>query len=444
MRLCGYPREWLILALIALGTLPLVTVETAQDSSRLAVTEQIVLRGKISIDPYWKQTIDRAFADGHWYSDKAPGVALLAVPALEVSRVVDAVTKPGDRHQAVWLRTWTLWGVRIWAGGVAFLVLAWLLGRVAEGLVPGSGAVTAAVFGVGTMAGSLGPTVFGHLPDALALFAAFVIGTRARRPRDWLWVGLLAGVGVLFEYPAGIAALILLVYAWLRTGPRAAAWTAAGGIPAAIVLGGYDWLAFGAPWRLSYRYTDNMFTQQQSENFFGVGLPTPNGIWTLLIDGHGLLLVSPVLVMAAAGIVRFWKRERLEAAVAVAIIAVFCLYTAGYFLPNGGTSPGPRFAAAALPFLLLGLPFALVRWRVLTLVLSALSIGLALFDELTWSIANRLNFLAWPETIWSLLGTSRHVGSYILLTTGAAAGIVALVGAVKTRFQERPEAVLQS
>jgi hypothetical protein len=444
MRLCGYPREWLILALIALGTLPLVTVETAQDSSRLAVTEQIVLRGKISIDPYWKQTIDRAFADGHWYSDKAPGVALLAVPALEVSRVVDAATKPGDRHQAVWLRKWTLWGVRIWAGGVAFLVLAWLLGRVAEGLVPGSGAVTAAVFGVGTMAGSLGPTVFGHLPDALALFAAFVIGTRASRPRDWLWVGLLAGVGVLFEYPAGIAALILLVYAWLRTGPRAAAWAVAGGIPAAIVLGGYDWLAFGAPWRLSYRYTDNMFTQQQSENFFGVGLPTPNGIWALLIDGHGLLLVSPVLVMAVAGIVRFWKRERLEAAVAVAIIAVFCLYTAGYFLPNGGTSPGPRFAAAALPFLLLGLPFALVRWRVLTLVLSALSIGLALFDELTWSIANRLNFLAWPETIWSLLGTSRHVGSYILLTTGAAAGIVALVGAVKTRFQERPEAVLQS
>ena len=444
MRVFGYRREWLVLLLVALTTLPIDSVETAQDSSRLALTEQIVLRGKVNIDPYWKQTIDRAFANGHWYSDKAPGVALLAIPAVEASRVVDAIANPSDRHKAVWLRTWTLWGIRIWAGGVAFLALVWLLGRVAEGLVAGTGAVTAAVFGIGTMAGSLAPTVFGHIPDALALFAAYVLGTRARWPRDWLWVGLLAGIGVLFEYPAGLAAVILVVYAAIRGGRFAAAWTIAGGIPAAIVLGTYNQLAFGAPWRLSYRYTDNTFTPQQSQNLFGVGFPTPHGLWTLLIDGHGLLLVSPVLLAAGAGLVRFWKRQRLEAAVAVGIAVVFLFYTAGYFLPNGGLSPGPRFAAAALPFLLLGLPFALVRWRVATLLLSALTIGLGLFDELTWSIANRLDFLAWPVTVWSLLGTSRHVGSYIFLATGAGAGVVALLGAIGHRFEERPKPVLQS
>jgi hypothetical protein len=444
MRLSAYPREWLVLLLIALGTLPLVTVVTAQDTSRLAMTEQIVLRGKVSIDPYWKLTIDRAFANGHWYSDKAPGVALLAVPAVEVSRAVDAIAKPSGRHKAVWLRTWTLWGIRIWAGGILFLILAWLLGRVAEGLVAGTGAVTAAVFGVGTMAGSLGPTVFGHIPDGLALFAAYVLGTRARRARDWLWVGLLAGIGVLFEYPAGLAAVILVVYAARRGGRSAAGWTIGGAVPPAIVLGAYDWIAFGAPWRLSYHYTDNTFTPQQTQNFFGVGVPTGHGIWTLLVDGHGLLLVSPVLLAAGVGLVRFWKRRRREAAVAVGIAIVFLVYTAGYFLPNGGLSPGPRFAAAALPFLLLGLPFALARWRVVTLLLSALSIGLGLFDELTWSIANRLEFLAWPVTTWSLLGTSRHVGAYILLATGAGAGIVALLGALGRRFEEQPEAVLQS
>ena len=57
------------------------------------------------------------------------------------------------------------------------------LGRVGEGLVEGTGAVTAACSRVGTMAGSLGPTVFGHLPDALALFAALIVGSRASRPR---------------------------------------------------------------------------------------------------------------------------------------------------------------------------------------------------------------------------------------------------------------------
>ena len=211
-----------------------------------------------------------------------------------------------------------------------------------------------------------------------------------------------------------------------------------------IVLGGYNWLAFGAPWRLSYHYTDNMFTPQQQQDLFGVGIPTPRGIWTLLIDGHGLLLVSPVLAIAVAGLVRYWHRQRLEAAVAAAIAALFLLYTAGYFLPNGGLSPGPRFATAALPFLLLGLPFAFVRWRYATWALAALSVGLALFDELTWSVANKLDFLAWPETVWSLLGTSRREGSLILLTTGAAAAIVAGAGVIGKRFRERPIGVLES
>jgi hypothetical protein len=434
VRLRGYRREWLVLGLILLGTLPLVSVLGAQDTSRLALTESVVKRGKVDIDPYWKDTIDRAFKDGHWYSDKAPGVSLLVVPAVAASQ----------GKQPVWERKWKLWGLRLWGGGVAFLALAFLLGRVAEGLVEGTGAVTAAVFGVGTMAGSLGPTLFGHIPDALALFAAYIVGTRARRPRDWLWVGLLAGVGVLFEYPAFLAAVALLVYAALKGGRWSALAAVGGGIPAMLVLGSYNWLAFGAPWRLSYRYTDNMFTARQQENLFGVGLPTPHGLWTLAFDGHGLIEVSPVLVIAAAGLVRYWRRQRLEAGLAAAIAIVFLVYTAGYFLPNGGTSPGPRFATAALPFLLLGLPFAFVRWRALTWVIAAISVGMALFDELTWSIANRLEFLAWPETVWSLLGTSRREGAVILLSTGAAAAIVAGAGAIGKRFEERPGPLLLS
>ena len=89
MRLSGYPREWLIVALIAFGTLPLVSITGAQDSSRLALTDSIILRGSVNIDPYWRLTIDRAFKDGHWYSDKAPAIALLAITAVEVVRLIE-------------------------------------------------------------------------------------------------------------------------------------------------------------------------------------------------------------------------------------------------------------------------------------------------------------------------------------------------------------------
>jgi hypothetical protein len=437
MTLCRYKREWLVLGLIFLGAMALAPNYNNQDSSRLAVTYSIVLRGEVNIDPYWRQTIDRAFKGGHWYSDKAPGMALLAIPAVEAVRVVDALTGPKDHPQSIWLRKWPLWWVRMWTSGLAFMALAFLLGRTAEGLVAGTGAITAAVLGVGTMAGALGPTLFGHIPAALVLFAAFILSTRAGTARDWAAVGLLAGTGVLFDYPAALTAIVLVVYAAVRGGRAAALATVAGGVPAAVVLGSYNWLAFGAPWRLSYRYTDNYYTPQQRQGFFGVGLPTPHGVWTLLFDGHGLLLVSPVLVISVAGFVRFWRRRRLEASVAGVIALSFLLYTSGYFLPNGGWSPGPRFAAASLPFLLLGLPFAFVRWRVATWVLAAVSVGMSLFNELTWSVTNRLDFDAWPDTIWSLTGTSRRDGCIILLSSGAAAALVAAIGTIGLRFQER-------
>ena len=52
MTLRGYRHEWLVLALVAVTTLSLMSVTGAQDTSRLALSESIVLRGSLNIDPY--------------------------------------------------------------------------------------------------------------------------------------------------------------------------------------------------------------------------------------------------------------------------------------------------------------------------------------------------------------------------------------------------------
>ncbi len=145
----------------------------------------------------------------------------------------------------------------------------------------------------------------------------------------------------------------------------------------------------------------------------------------MLLDGRGLLVISPVLLASLVGLALYARQARAEALTAGAIALAFVAATAGYFLPDGGLSPGPRFATAALPFCLLGLPFALERWRARTLLLVAASIGMALFDELTWSVTNALHFLAWPATVWSLAGLSREAGSILLLAAGAAAALLA-------------------
>jgi len=47
------------------------------------LTRAIVEKHKLYIDDYDMNTGDKAFREGHVYSDKAPGLALSAVPILE-------------------------------------------------------------------------------------------------------------------------------------------------------------------------------------------------------------------------------------------------------------------------------------------------------------------------------------------------------------------------
>src|SRR6185312_3074687 len=98
--------------------------------------------------------------------------------------------------------------------------------------------------------------------------AAFALAWR-RRP---LLAGLAAGAAVDVEYQAAVIAVILGIYIALQ-GRRAAAGYIGGLLPGAVLLGSYDWAAFGAPWRLSYRYVTNQFAAEQSAGFFGIHLP---------------------------------------------------------------------------------------------------------------------------------------------------------------------------
>ena len=55
-------------------------------NTRFALTRAVVERGQLSIDGFHLATGDKALRDGHYYSDKAPGAAWLAVPAYALAR----------------------------------------------------------------------------------------------------------------------------------------------------------------------------------------------------------------------------------------------------------------------------------------------------------------------------------------------------------------------
>jgi len=418
----AYRREWIVVILVWASALSFFHEVGPQDITRLALTESIVLDGSLRIDRWQDQTVDKAVYRGHYFSDKAPGMSFLAIPSFVVLRKA-GVLREANVGPGIWKDRSDLWTLRALAGGLGFLALVVLVGRVAEGVEPGTGAITAASVGLGTLAAPLAATMFGHLVAGALGFAAFVaawsgLGATTRRDLRFAVAGLCAGLAVLTEYQTVFIAGAVLVYIAVRT-LRGAAFFVAAAVPSAVALGAYNAAAFDSPFHLSYRYVSSDFATEQAKGFFGIGVPDLGRLWKVLFDLDGLLPRSPILVLAAVGLVLLWRKGiRAEAALCGVVTLAFLALNSGYYDILGGGSPGPRFFVPALPFLGVGLACSFGRWPRLTLAVAVLSVGLMTYRSGTWFYPDEGRFL----TIWSLLGAP--------IGAGAAFAVVLAVCAV--------------
>jgi hypothetical protein len=397
------PRyELLLLVLVAIAALLPVQRVNSQDVSRMCATDSFV-HLHLSQDACLAtrpgvNTVDRASYGGHLYSNKAPGMSVLAIPAYELAQL----PQPAAWHNYD-LR---LWLVRALTAGVFFVFGTFLVGRVAEGLAPGFGAPTLVTFALGTLAFSFAASNFDHVPAMTLGFVAFLLLWR-RLP---LASGLVAGLGLLVEYEEAPVVLALLAYGlWLGRG--ALRRYVIGVAPGALLLGAYDWRAFGAPWHTALTYSDNLYTNQEDSGLLGVHMPNLHATRLVFVGDRGLLFTSPVLVLAAAGLILLWRRGlRAETLVCAAVTAAYLIAECGYFIPYGGLSPGPRFVIPALAFLSVGLGPAFARWPRLTTLTAAASIVAQTALALTWSVAANYPGTVWTQ-IWHML--RHHTNSFL-------------------------------
>jgi hypothetical protein len=389
-------RELLLLGLVAAAALTTVFPVGAQDLSRLCLTRSLV-HARLSDDACLAGTLDRAEYGGHLYSDKAPGISVLSIPAAQVVRLPPPARWADDGEARLWF-------VRLTTGGLGLLICAFLVGRVAEGLSPGWGGACLVTFALGTVASGLAASSFEPVPAAAIAFGSFVLAW-GRRP---FASGLSAGLLVLVDYEAALIAVVVALYV-LLAGGRALGRFALGVLPGLLLLGAYDWAAFGSPFHLSYRYVAPQFAAQQAAGFFGIHAPSAHGIRLVFVGNRGLLVDSPVVVLAAVGLALLWRGgRRAEAAVCALVTLALLALEVGYYDPYGGDSPGPRFFIPALPFLALGLAPAFARWRVPTIVLAAASVVASTAVAVTWPAAvNSASGYSW--SVWrQLVGLVGH------------------------------------
>lgn len=342
------------------------------ENSRYDLILALVNDRTVSIDAYHQNTGDKSFYDGHYYSNKAPGAALLGAPiyALMRARAALAGREPPD-HRSV------MHGLAFAIAGVPTVLLALLLLRFLRPLV-GEGWALAVTLGhaLGTIAFPFATMFFGHAASALFLFAAFYMLWRWREDGRW-WrpvvAGGLAGWAVLVEYPTALGVGLLLVYAFW-TSRRGGLLFLAGGLPPLFILLGYHWIAFGHPLTPANHYSIVPGAVNR-RGVLGVDWPKPSVLLDLLVAPRGLLVLSPWLGLAPLG---FWAARRStirgEAALCAAIVAAFLLFNAGFWAPFGGWAPGPRFLVPALPFAaaLVGFVPPYMRLRIVPLIAYAL------------------------------------------------------------------------
>jgi hypothetical protein len=396
--------------------------------------------GRTTIDSGPYPTKDKAYYKGHYYSARAPGLAMYSLAYYEV---LEAVHAPAVARASKALRGEDemidfvgLWGTVLPA--VALLLLIW---RVGDRFAPGYGAATAVMLGLGTMLLPFSTLLFSHVFSAALGFGAFALLLRERAgpPRAALLAlaGAIMGYAITSEYPLAFLAVVLGLYLLSRADTRTPAKLAAragayvaGGVVGIVPLLLYNHAAFGSWTHLAYSNIP-----QQQHGFFGISAPSLGVLATLLFDSRGLLTLCPLLAAGAFGTVLLYRQgNRAEALTVLGVCVCYLGYNSGYYLPFGGGSMGPRFLITIVPFLGFPVALALRRAPAPTIALAGASIAVAVTATITHPLVGyETETVVWARllrdgffqpTVASAFGAGRGWGAVWPFFLAAAAAIV--------------------
>jgi hypothetical protein len=331
------------------------------------VAASLVQQGNFDLDEY--PEVEPPFArevDGRRVSIYPVLSALLAAPVFAGARAVVVLDETGTALAGKWAAS--LFSAL--AAGVLYLAI----GRRQP---TRDAALAAIVFAMGTSVWSTSQALWQHPAAVLFVSVAILFWLRAedgdslgpgRRDTGESWAGR-AGLPLALAVaarPADVALVAVfavgLALRWPRAIPRLALW----GLPPVAFVLLYQWWAFGSPFLHGFSGTLGRFSEP-----WGVGQ-----IGLLASPAKGLLVFTPVAVVAGVGLVRAFRRG--EHALAGTLGAAFLahLVLMGRWTEwHGGECWGPRLLTDALPLIFLFLPEGLTVTRWVGTALAALSVG---------------------------------------------------------------------
>ncbi len=395
------------------------------DDSRFVLTRSIVENNTLSIDDYYRFTGDRAYYQGHYYSDKAPGMSFLGVPIYTLSKLLvkgysdpTIVVLQGSElyfdltpspfvHASMFLM---IFFISVLPSALSTVLLFRISGFFLSD--DKLRLFVAVIYGSGTTAMPYASVFFEQgISVFLALFLVYKIFNMRYRgnmsPKELATLGILAGASVIVSYLNAFALVGVFVYmifnrnVFHRRGLLLFAIFSFIGVFPLFV---YNFIVFGSPLSLGYFYLryppsinierppfalqvlashDNPVYTFFSSLFdlrFESLLYHAVAIANLLFSPiRGLFFFYPVLLFSLPGLFLMRKKHKPELwMIFTVLITTLWITTLPVGNWYGGTSFGPRFLAIAVALLMIPFCVALGRstriWRLAVIALLLISV----------------------------------------------------------------------
>lgn len=185
--------------------------------TRLDLTMAMVDDGSFSIDSYYQNTGDRAIIDGHYYSEKPPGISFLAVPVYTTYKFLFGIPTVGNELYAPLSKSFSVLMF------LAIVFISALFGALSIVLLYKLSSyfvnkkeykfLIILLYGLGTLIFVYSRSFIGHSVSTFFAFLSFyLLFLSKKKGKDHIfYAGLSAGFGVMAEY----SVLIILSFSFL-------------------------------------------------------------------------------------------------------------------------------------------------------------------------------------------------------------------------------------
>lgn len=392
----------------------------SNEDSSLDLTRVIVDEGRLEIDNYFNNTVDRSVYNNHYYSNKAIGMPLLAAPIYASWKFIyynffpqsfinsnkplpDYQTFPaGDKVEIIeqvnpgFLIKLSRILVDEFTSCLFSALTVLLLYKISNFFTKNElhRILLIIIYGLATLAFPYATVFFFHSTSAFFIFLSFYLLFQTKMgeiKRYIIFSGLASGYAFTIDHLTFAINLFLLFYllTFNRNKKAIIGFLVANLVVISSLLI-YNFYIFGTPFDDTFRYSDTAIWYSQawllSRNTAGFTLSfQPFIILRLLVFPHlGLFFYYPILILSFYGLVQMNKKYRAEKLLILLSFLLLTILVSMFFYWYSGNF-GARFLLIALPFFVIPIVYSLEKIDLkIVLIFLIISVMVNLFSTANW------------------------------------------------------------